>query len=119
MEATRDVAFEVGGAAVHVPSWLVAGVMGGAWRSGHRVDIGRNLQVTTDGLRTLKKMSTYSGKLFVIYGTRDELMPVGFAESLLDVRYPRGEWKTPVVPLWASIRDGKHTGPMFTEDRKA
>merc|ERR1712032_501409 len=108
MEVTRDVNIEVGGASVHLPSWLVAGVMGGAWRSGHQVDLGRDVHVTTDGLRTLKKVSTFPGNLFVIYGTQDELMPISFADSFLDARYPGGTWRTSSVPVFAAISGGQH-----------
>merc|ERR1712151_441180 len=73
----------------------------------------------TDGLRVLKKVYDFKGRMFVIYGIRDEMMPIHFAEDLLTARY-KNSWRVDKnnVPVFATV-NGTHGQVMFFDERKA
>lgn len=68
-----------------IPAWLASsvaeGAMGAALECGVNVDLGRAGSVTTDGLSSVDKVKRFKHRLVVIYGTKDHIMPVSFADD--------------------------------------
>jgi dienelactone hydrolase len=63
------------------PDWLLRGIGRGGFKPGVQVDLGAAGVVVTDGLASVDKVKTYTGRLVIIYGDADHLMPNSFADD--------------------------------------
>jgi pimeloyl-ACP methyl ester carboxylesterase len=68
-----------------IPQWMSASVAEGAMNAtfvaGNDVQLGRAGCVKTDGLSSLNKVKHYNGRLVLIYGTDDTIIPTSHADE--------------------------------------
>lgn len=82
---TAHVAKELVGAQLPAIKWIPDFILRGVGRAGFQpgleVDLGRGGVVRTDGLAAVDKLRSFGGKLVIIYGEADHMMPNSFADD--------------------------------------
>ena len=94
------------------PDWLLRGIGRAGFQTGMDVDLGEGRIVKTDGLSSIGKVRTYEGRLVVIYGDDDDIMPVRYADEF-EAAYHRGG----VTRI--QISGGTHTDTRYLRDEQS